>query len=282
MNAAREYLDMIGGANGLKEKAMDRPAPPPAEAGEPGSIPEILSAMLDLVEPVASWHDLAGISGADDDKILLKHRMVLVVEYILDLTQTNGWGLCQNDGAVYLYNGRYWDKLDGDVLRNVLGEVAEKMGVTKLEARTYDFRDKLYKQFLTTAHLETAAPTKGAVLINLGNGTLEITPTGVRLREFRREDFLTHILLFDYDPAAEARVSGVFKRGAAGCRKAARAGRIPGVCVCPAHPPEAGKGVDFIRKRGKRKVRMLRRAGIALWPGQRNHLLPGKPYRPQW
>ncbi|MDQ3819665.1 MAG: DUF5906 domain-containing protein, partial [Acidobacteriota bacterium] len=41
-------------------------------------------------------------------------------------------------------------------------------------------------------------------LINLRNGTFEITPTGGHLREPRREDFLTYQLPFDYDPNASA------------------------------------------------------------------------------
>src|SRR5262249_2831066 len=47
-------------------------------------------------------------------------------------------------------------------------------------------------------------PADGVCLINLLNGTFEITPTKIHLRDFKREDFLTHQLSFTYDKGATA------------------------------------------------------------------------------
>src|SRR5690606_22676205 len=81
---------------------------------------------------------------------------------------------------------------------------AEKMGVAKFSARFYQFREQLFKQFLATAYLPTPESNKDKVLINLLNGTFEISPQGTKLRPFDRNDFITYQLPFEYDPTAKA------------------------------------------------------------------------------
>jgi len=133
-----------------------------------------------------------------------KQKLILSIENLLSIADSNNWGLCKNGGFLYLYNGMYWVKLDKDTLTNFLGKVAEKQGIQKLTARYFDFRDKLLKQFFATAYLPTPEPPANTVLLNLNNGTLEVTPNGTQLRQFNPEDFLTYLLPFDYNPGATA------------------------------------------------------------------------------
>lgn len=133
-----------------------------------------------------------------------RQKLILSVENVLSIAETNNWGLCKNGGFIYLYNGTHWVKLDKDTLTNFLGKVAEKQGIQKLTARYFDFRDKLLKQFFATAYLPTPEPPKNTVLLNLKNGTLEVTPEGTRLKLFSPADFLTYQLPFDYEPEAIA------------------------------------------------------------------------------
>ena len=105
---------------------------------------------------------------------------------------------------IYLYNGAYWNNLEKEVFQKFLGEAAEKMNVTKFTARFYEFREKLIKQFISTAYLQTPEPTKGAVFINMENGTFEVTNKGTKLRPFDRDNFLTYRLPFPYSPEAKA------------------------------------------------------------------------------
>ncbi|MFP3637192.1 hypothetical protein, partial [Bacillus sp. SIMBA_033] len=65
-------------------------------------------------------------------------------------------------------------------------------------------REQLFKQFLATAYLPTPESNKDKVLINLLNGTFEISPQGMKLGAFDRSDFITYQLPFTYDPQAEA------------------------------------------------------------------------------
>lgn len=89
-------------------------------------------------------------------------------------------------------------------MKKFLGNAAEAMGVNKLSARHFSFRDHLYKQFIALATLPKPEQQKDVILINLKNGTFEVTPDGIKLNPFRHEDFMTYQLPFEYDPEATA------------------------------------------------------------------------------
>lgn len=133
-----------------------------------------------------------------------KHYLVLSVENVLELAGKNRWGLCKNHDFIYLYNGTFWAEIDKETFQKFLGEAAEKMGVAKFSARYYQFREQLFKQFLSTAYLPTPENDRDTVLINLQNGTFEISPQGTKLRPFDRRDFITYQLPFEYNPQAKA------------------------------------------------------------------------------
>lgn len=137
-------------------------------------------------------------------KLNLKHFLVLSIENALQFAEKNRWGLCKNQDFIYLYNGTFWADIDKETFQKFLGEAAEKMGVAKFSARFYQFREQLFKQFLATAYLPTPEPDKNTVLINLQNGTFEISPQGTKLRPFDRSDFITYQLPFEYNPQAKA------------------------------------------------------------------------------
>lgn len=162
---------------------------------------EILSRLLEIVEPV-DFRTLAEME--DGEKLQKKHYLVIVIEEVLRLAKENNWGLCKNTDFIYLFNGTFWHQLEPEEIQDFLGRAAESMGIDRFDALHYDFRDKLYRQFLTLSHLPKPDPAKDRVCINLQNGTLEITPSGARLREHRREDFLTYVLPFEYNPKAAA------------------------------------------------------------------------------
>ncbi|MFN5323949.1 MAG: phage/plasmid primase, P4 family [Bacteroidota bacterium] len=163
----------------------------------------VLHQLIEQVK-VLDFVALANPKGADNFKLNNKHYLILSIENVLELAKKNSWGLCKNHDFIYLYNGQYWNELDRDNLQMFLGEAAEKMGVPVFEARYCDFREKLFKQFLSTAHLSKPESEGSTVLVNLKNGTYEIGQQGNRLRPFDRSDFLTYQLNFDYNPKSEA------------------------------------------------------------------------------
>lgn len=138
-------------------------------------------------------------------KLNQKHYLVLSVENALKVAETNNWGLCKNHDFIYLYNGCFWSELDKESFQKFLGEASEKMGVAKYSARFYQFREQLFKQFLSTAYLPSPEQNNKTVLINLLNGTFEISPKGkTKLRTFQSQDFITYQLPFEHDPTAQA------------------------------------------------------------------------------
>jgi putative DNA primase/helicase len=140
----------------------------------------------------------------DKIKVNTKHYLVLSIENALQFAEKNRWGLCKNHDFIYLYNGTFWAEIDKETFQKFLGEAAEQMGVPKFSARFYQFREQLFKQFLATAYLPTPESNKDTVLINLQNGTFEISPQGTKLRPFDRSDFITYQLPFEYNPQAKA------------------------------------------------------------------------------
>lgn len=133
-----------------------------------------------------------------------KHLLVLSVDETLKAAQKHDWSICKNHDFIYLFNGAFWSELDKEVLQKFLGEAAQKLGVNEYSARFYQFREKLFKQFLGTAYLPTPEGAKDSVLINLKNGTFEITPNGYKLRPFSSTDFLTYQLPFEFNPDVQA------------------------------------------------------------------------------
>lgn len=140
----------------------------------------------------------------DKLKLNLKHYLVLTIENALLLAEKNRWGLCKNHDFIYLFNGTFWADIDKETFQKFLGEAAEQMGVAKFSARFYQFREQLFKQFLATAYLPTPESNKNTVLINLLNGTFEISSKGTELRPFDRSDFITYQLPFEYNSQAKA------------------------------------------------------------------------------
>jgi putative DNA primase/helicase len=140
----------------------------------------------------------------DKIKVNTKHYRILSIKNVSKTATNNRWGLCKNHDFIYLYNGTFWAELDKDEFQKFLGEAAEKMGVRWDNAQDYQFREQLFKQFLATEYLSNPPGDNNKVLINLQNGTFEISPQGTKLRPFDRSDFITYQLPFEYNPQAKA------------------------------------------------------------------------------
>lgn len=137
-------------------------------------------------------------------KLQKKHYLVDCIGQLIEIAEGKNWGLCKKDNVIFLYNGTYWEEVSKETFQFFLGNVALKMGVNKYDAKIHTFKEELFKQFMTAGYLESPKISKNNILINLLNGTFDIKGKSNKLREFRREDFLTHQLPFEYNPKAEA------------------------------------------------------------------------------
>jgi len=126
------------------------------------------------------------------------------IEELLRIALANDWGMCKNNGFVYFYNGAFWSVYEDDELKTFLSDVAERMGIRKSDSRFYKFVDELFKQFNFSANMPKVSPPKGTTLVNLQNGTFEITAKVQVLRAPNRKDFLKYQLPFEYNPTEKA------------------------------------------------------------------------------
>jgi len=161
-----------------------------------GSVNDSMKAELEELSQISK--ELEG------KKLYQKHYLIITIEKLLEVARSNEWDLCKRFSYYYVYNGTHWTVINEADLATFLGKVAEKMGVPKYDSRHYEFKDKLFKQFEASAHLPEPEIPDDTVLINLQNGTFEITPDKQDLRDFQADDFLTYQLPFRYDPEAEA------------------------------------------------------------------------------
>ena len=164
-------------------------------------IQDTLYKLLESITPI----DFRAVVGASENSELrMKHFVVATIDELLKISNENDWGICVNNEHVYVYNGMYWKPISMFDFKVFLGRVAEVMGVPSVDARHYVTQDHLYRQFLTRGISSAPSRNKDAVLINLINGTYEITGNDHKLRAFRRDDFLTYQLPFRYDKDSDA------------------------------------------------------------------------------
>ncbi|HXH70433.1 MAG TPA: phage/plasmid primase, P4 family, partial [Pyrinomonadaceae bacterium] len=160
---------------------------------------EILTAILDTLEEI----DFKAVAGLDDEeKLPQKHLLVLCVNELLSKVKEQNLDLARKDDFIFAFNGAYWKELNREIIKNFLGNVAERLSVHSLEAQHYKFKNELYNQFLSSAHFEPIEQRSDVVLINLLNGTFEISKDGQALRDFNARDFLPYQLPFEFDEAA--------------------------------------------------------------------------------
>lgn len=160
----------------------------------------VLNELLELIEKVDFRQEM-GLE--EDEKPKQKHFVVLMVEKLLEAARRNDFGLALQNDFIYIFDSVRWAVLDRNEFKFFLGKAAQKMGYSVLECKHYTFRNELYQQFLSEGYVPPPEPPQDVVLVNVQNGTLEISPQGFRLRPHQREDFLRYVLPFEYRPQAD-------------------------------------------------------------------------------
>lgn len=149
--------------------------------------------------------DLAVLASQEEGGRLSKNDLhVIVVDEFLETAVRNKFALCIYNGVVFVFNGEYWKYIPLEIMRQMLGKAAVKLGIPYKDAVHYNFKESLLKQFFSTATLPHPKRKDDEVRITLQNGTFLITPKEQRLCGFDSKDFITHQLQFAYDPDADA------------------------------------------------------------------------------
>jgi putative DNA primase/helicase len=150
------------------------------------------------------FNKLAGLENElEERKLKEKDFVVCIIDELLRIAERHNWGLCKLNGYIYAYNGECWTLVDTEDFKSFLGDAAWRMGLRRTDAKIYTFQEQLFNQFVASARLNLEIEKRTSTLINLKNGTFEITEDKQQLREFNRGDGLTYQLPFTYDANAE-------------------------------------------------------------------------------
>lgn len=182
--------------------AQDLAARGEALAAQPAQYTQELQAIIDTLEPL-NFRELAGAK--PDEKIKARDTLVIAIRELIRIVEAAGAGLTASNGLPYAYNGHYWQEISKEEMQAFLATAATRLGIDELTAQYFETQDKLFKQFLATARLQAKRRTRGQILINFPNGTLEISQAGRwKLRPHDKADFLKYELPYNYDPEATA------------------------------------------------------------------------------
>lgn len=162
---------------------------------------EVLGQLAANIERI-DFRKEAGLE--DGENLHTKHFVVLSIDNIIKTAKLHKWQIARNNGFVYLFNGAYWLAFDRNILQSFFGECAEKLGVNQIDAKHHVFRLHLEKQFDAVGYFPTPEPVDGVTLINVLNGTMELTRNAPKLRPPSAGDFLKYQLQFPYLPNATA------------------------------------------------------------------------------
>ena len=157
--------------------------------------------VFDHVLKNAKEVDFLQETGAEEEiKIKRKDKIVIAVDEALKVADELNLGFAVHNTTPFIFNYSFWSKSNPVEMKDFLGAYATKIGIIMLDAKYFRFKEDLYNQFLSVANWQnTQSDTQALTLINLRNGTLEITPTAYKLRNFDKKDFLKYQLDFDYE-----------------------------------------------------------------------------------
>ena len=131
--------------------------------------------------------------------------MIICLDTIAEMVKELNYGLAKHNGIIHIFNGTHWNEVSSDKFSWFLGEACIRFGMDPYTCRNFQFRKDLLSQFESEAYLNTESTDSDTTLINLSNGTYHVSSKGKsELKDYKKEDWCTHILPFDYDPKAKS------------------------------------------------------------------------------
>lgn len=156
-----------------------------------------LHVLLDRVSSSIDKLDFGEMTGKEVKKVTLSDMAVCVCESILE---SNNDFLKRGD-KVNIYNGRYWQYIESDLLSKFLTKCSIQSGVSRVNSKKVDFDESIKKQFLHLVNTYRAIDSD-EVKINLKSGTFKIIDGKTGVHPFDKNDQLFYQLTFDIDPDA--------------------------------------------------------------------------------
>lgn len=123
---------------------------------------------------------------------------IAAVKFLINYGKEFNLLLAKEGSILYIYNGRFWDKIDENFVKLFLSMACIKLGIPKCEAFDTKFAKELFEQLVGNGFFKKMNYLD-VTLINLQNGTLEIGLGGIKLLPFNPYDFLTYQLDFTFE-----------------------------------------------------------------------------------
>jgi putative DNA primase/helicase len=163
-----------------------------------------IAALLANIEKVnlkEVCESLGWVSDCEGKPPAQKHIKVAIIDTLIQTAKKHNWHIIHDAGFFYIFNGAFWVVLLDSEVKKLLKDAAVKMGYTEIECRDALFVDKLFQQATQDGFFVERNFSKQSI-INLKNGSLVLTESGMRMKDFDYRDFLTHQLDFAHNPKA--------------------------------------------------------------------------------
>ena len=131
-----------------------------------------------------------------------KYFLTITVDEILSASSKLNTWLCRHQDQTYVFNGCFWEVVENHEFKKFLGTAAKLLGVPKVESKFYAFKDRLEKQFNSSAYVKGFESEVKKARINLLNGTFEVSELQHHFKNFNHDDLLKYQLDFKYNEDA--------------------------------------------------------------------------------
>lgn len=136
----------------------------------------------------------------------IEDQIIICVLNLIRIMENCGFRLSKfEDGCYRLYtsSSHYWKMIDEGIINHFLVSVAEKSGIKRSLIIHLKNMKMLREHFDEQSRIVSPEAKEMIATINLQNGTFEVSPNFIGLREHRYSDFHNYILSFSYDETAE-------------------------------------------------------------------------------
>ena len=202
MHPNKQQLNMMKTAR--EEKAIGSDGFPQMNNSKEISIPTVsneidVKTFLKRISSNIEWIDFEDAIKIAFPKISMTKKIYHVVKAILKLNED----FIKKGENVFIYNNRYWKKIDKDDLKFFLIDCMKSSGINETDSNLPKIGEFIKEQLLYTLP-EYKRKTGKETVINLLNGTYVITPKERYLRGFRKDDYLFYQLKFSFDEKAKS------------------------------------------------------------------------------
>ncbi|WP_291132615.1 DNA primase family protein [Flavobacterium sp. UBA7682] len=141
-------------------------------------------------------------------KIIKGGENVLIVEKLLEVSDRLDLSIGCENNFIFIYNKRYWEKINEKLFKHFLAQVAIKCGIEELYAKNVLNNESLFFQFIFAASLHKNESAGSTIKINLEDGTFHVRGNNLgevsELKPHNKEDYFKYQLPFSYNPEATA------------------------------------------------------------------------------